>query len=113
MLYKAFSKFVRISPYKLRPIADVIRGDSVQNALAWLQTYAMKRVKPVEKTLISAYSNAKYADQKLSMNDLYIKEIRIDQGPIFKYFKPAAKGSASMQRKRLSHIAVILEKKTA
>jgi large subunit ribosomal protein L22 len=113
MLYKAYSKFVRISPYKLRPIADVIRGDTVQNALAWLNTHAVKRVKPIEKTLYSAYSNAKYADQKISMNDILVKEIRIDQGPIFKYFKPAAKGSASMQRKRLSHIAIILEKKTA
>lgn len=113
MLYKAYSKFVRISPYKLRPIADVIRGDTVHNALAWLNTHAVKRAKPIEKTLYSAYSNAKYADQKISMNDVLVKEVRIDQGPIFKYFKPGAKGSASMQRKRLSHIAIILEKKSA
>ncbi len=113
MEYKAHSKYVRISPYKLRGVANAIRGDSVANALAWLQTCALRRIKPLQKTLVSAYSNARHQDQKVSLYDLFIKEIRIDQGPIFKYFKPSAMGRAAVQRKRLSHIKIVLEKKSA
>jgi len=112
MLSKAKSKYLRISPYKLRPYIDVIRGNSVDKALAWLETCALKRVKPITKTLFSAYSNAKNLNPEFgSMSDLVIKEIRIDQGPIIKYFKPGAQGRACPQRKRLSHLEIILDKK--
>ena len=40
---------------------------------------------------------------------LMIKDIRVDQGPIFRYFKPGAMGRANIQRKRFSHMSVILE----
>ncbi len=109
---RAESKYIRTSPYKLRPIADVIRGGTVQNALAWLQTCSLKRARSIEKTLFSAFSNARQKDQKISMNDLYVKEIRIDQGPVFKYSKPAAMGRASIQRRKLSHVKIVLDKKT-
>jgi len=111
MAYRAKSKYIRTSPYKLRPIADVIRGGTVQKALAWLQACSLKRAQSIEKTLFSAYSNARQDNQKISMNDLYIKEIKIDQGPVFKYFKPAAMGRASVQRRKLSHIEIILDEK--
>ena len=112
MLSKAKSKYLRISPYKLRPYIDVIRGNSVDKALAWLETCALKRVRPITKTLFSAYSNAKNLNPEFgSMSDLVIKEIRIDQGPIIKYFKPGAQGRACPQRKRLSHLEIILDKK--
>jgi large subunit ribosomal protein L22 len=45
------------------------------------------------------------------MDKVFIKEIRIDQGPIIKYFKPGAMGRASMQRKRLSHIEITLDQR--
>jgi len=112
MLSKAKSKYLRISPYKLRPYIDVIRGNTVDKALAWLETCALKRVKPITKTLFSAYSNAKNLNPEFgSMSDLVIKEIKIDQGPIIKYFKPGAQGRACPQRKRLSHLEIILDKK--
>ena len=112
MLSKAKSKYLRISPYKLRPYIDVIRGNSVDKALAWLETCALKRVTPIKKTLFSAYSNAKNLNPEFgSMSDLIIKEIKIDQGPIIKYFKPGAQGRACPQRKRLSHLEIILDKK--
>ncbi len=112
MLVRAKDKYIRVSPYKLRPFIDVIRGYPVDKALAWLKTCAVKRVRPIIKTLYSAYSNGKNLQSDItSMNELFIKEIKIDQGPIIKYYKPGAMGRASIQRKRLSHLNIILEKK--
>ena len=112
MLVRAKSKYLRISPYKLRPVVDVIKGYPVDKALAWLKTYALKRVKPVEKTLLSAYANGKELNPDISsMAELFIKEIRVDQGPIIKYYKPGAMGRACMQRKRLCHLEIVLGRK--
>ncbi|MBD3272887.1 50S ribosomal protein L22 [Candidatus Dependentiae bacterium] len=112
MLVRAKSKYIRISPYKLRPVVDVIRGYSVDRALAWLQTTALKRVVPVRKTLLSAYSNGKNILSKdVGMNEFFIKEIKVDQGPVIKYYKPGAMGRANVQRRRLSHLQIVLERK--
>ncbi|MFH1643978.1 MAG: 50S ribosomal protein L22 [bacterium] len=112
LIGKAKSKYIRISPYKLRPIVDVIRGKRVDEALAWLDTCSMKKIVPIKKTLISAYSNAKNLNPKTAeMERMFIKEIKIDQGPVIKYFKPAAMGRAAIQRKRLSHLNVVVSAK--
>jgi len=111
MLARAISKYIRISPYKLRPYADVIRGTSVDKAYAWLKTCGVKRAEPLLKTLASAYANAQVKNPEVdSMAKLTVKEVRIDQGPIVKYFKPAAMGRAAPQRKRMSHITVVVDK---
>lgn len=112
MLSRAISKYIRISPYKLRPIVDVIRGRQLDQALAWLKTVSNRRISPIEKALQAAYANAKNKHKNISsMNSLYIKEIRVDQGPTISYFKPAAMGRASVQKKRMSHLAVVLDEK--
>lgn len=111
MLFKAKSKYIRVSPYKLRPYVAVIRGNTIDRALAWLKTHRIKRIRPLEKVVFSAYSNAKNLQKNISMENVYIKEIRVDQGPVVKYFKPSAMGRASMQRKRLSHLEVVLEQR--
>ena len=108
MQFSAKAKFVRYSPYKLRPLADVIRGKSALYALHVLETYKSRRSMPLQKVLFSAVSNAKdRAD--ISADQLIIKDLRIDEGPIFRYFKPGAMGRANIQRKRMSHLSVILE----
>jgi large subunit ribosomal protein L22 len=110
MLARAKSKYIRISPYKLRPYINVIRGNTVEFAFSWLKTCAIKRTNPISKTLFSAYSNAKNLRPEIaSMNDLIVKEIRVDQGPIIRYFKPGAQGRANPQKKRLSHLEIILD----
>ncbi len=108
MRYTAKAKFVRYSPYKLRPIADVIRGKSAQYALNWLSTYPTQRVLPIAKVLKSAVANAKSLND-VNPENLIIKDLRIDQGPIFKYFKPGSMGRGQVQRRRLSHLSVELE----
>lgn len=107
-IYVAKAKYIRISPYKLRPIADIIRGKNVKFALDWLSTCALKKAMPIQKIIESAAANAKQLGN-MDVHQLVIKEIRIDQGPIFRYFKPGAMGRANIQRKRLSHMNVIVE----
>ncbi len=104
------SNYIRQSPYKLRLIADVLRGKDVVYALNWLSTYKIKRVLPFQKALNSAIANAKNL-KNIEADNLMINEILVDQGPIFKYFKPGAMGRANPQRKRLSHLSIILKTK--
>ena len=103
-------KFIRVSPYKLRPTADVVRGSTVEQALAWLRGHATQRTLPIEKLIFSAFSNAKNLHGELSMREMIIKEIKVDQGPTITYFKPGAMGRANMQRKRMSHMEVTVVK---
>jgi len=110
MKFVAIAKYVRYSPYKLRPLANVIRGKEVTYALNWLSTYRTKRAVPVQKIIESAVANAKNVNN-VDPSLLFVKEIRIDQGPIQRYFKPGAMGRAMPQRKRLCHLSVILEQK--
>jgi len=110
MQFGASAKYLRYSPYKLRPLVDVLRGKDVKYALNWLSTCSLKKVVPIKKVLESAVANAKNL-QNLEADALWISKIFVDQGPSYKYFSPGAMGRANPRRKRLSHISVILEKK--
>lgn len=108
MEFVSLARYLRFSPFKLRPIADVIRGKSLPFALGWLSTYATKRVDPIKKAVESAVANAKDREN-VDLENLRIKEIRVDEGPMFRYFKPGAMGRANVYRKRTSHVRVVLE----
>ncbi len=108
MQFRVNTRFIRISPYKLRPLADVVRGKRVTFAVAWLKTCALKKAVPIRKMIESAAANAKNL-KNIDTNNLIVREIRIDQGPIQRYFKPGSMGRANPQRRRLSHMNVILE----
>jgi len=92
----------------MRPLVDVVRGKSVAYALNWLGTCALKKAVPIVKVIESAAANAKSL-QNLDTKDLVISDIRVDQGPMTRYFKPGAMGRANIYRKRLSHMSVIVE----
>lgn len=110
MQAQAISKYIRISPYKLRPYADVIRGNTVGKAYAWLKTAANRRTGPLLKAVMSAAANAKNrGGEAVVVDELRIREVRVDQGPIIRYFKPGAMGRGVIQRKRLCHIKVVVE----
>lgn len=111
MQFIAKARYVWYSPYKLRPLVNVIRDKDVEYALAWLTTYRTKRSQPIKKALESAVANAKHAKQ-VEPNLLRIKDIRVDQGPMHSYIKPGAMGRAMPHRKRLCHISIVLETKT-
>lgn len=108
MQFRAQVKYVKRSASKLRPIVDVVRGTTVQYALDWLTVYPAKKALPIKKVVQSAVANAKQL-QDIMPTDLKIAEIKVDQGPTHKYYKPAAMGRSMVQRKRSSHITVVLE----
>lgn len=108
MQFSAKARYVRFSPYKLRPLADVVRGKSVPFALHWLATHAVQRIVPVKKAIESAVANATQQGD-VDKNKLYVEEIRIDEGPTYKYFKPGAMGRSNTYKRRFSHISVVVK----
>ena len=108
MQFSAKNRFLCISPFKLRPFVDVVRGKNVEQAVRWLSTVTVKRSVPIRKLIESAAANAKDL-HNIAMSDLKIIDIRIDHGPMYKYYKPGAMGRSNPYRKRFSHASVILE----
>lgn len=108
MSFIASARRIPVSPYKMRPLVDVIRGKNVKYALAWLDTCPIKRAMPIRKMVASAAANAKHLSN-VELDDLFIKEIRVDQGSMSRYFKPGAQGRSSILRKRFCHMSVTLE----
>ncbi len=108
MQFTAKARFLRLSPYKLRPLADVIRGKSVPYAIGWLSTCAMQRAVCLKKLLESAVANAQGKD-KIDPKRLVISKVLVDEGPSYKYFKPGAMGRSNKYKKRTSHLSIELQ----
>ena len=107
---RAVARYVRISPYKVRAVLDLVRGKDVNEALAILETTPKSSSEVVEKLVKSAVANAEH-NMDLARMNLYIAEIYADGGPILKRVMPRAKGRAYRINKRTSHITVILDEK--
>lgn len=107
---RAISKYVRMSPYKVRLVVDLIRGKDVEEALNILHFTPKAASVPVEKTVRSAVYNAinLHGDEKLKVEDLYIKEAYVDEGPMLKRYRPRARGRVGRIRKRTSHITIVV-----
>jgi large subunit ribosomal protein L22 len=107
MEIKAQVKFVRMSPRKTRWVIDLIRGLDVEEALHQLQFMTKAAAKPVLKLLNSDIANA-VNNFKLKKENLYIKSINVDGGPVLKRWRPRAFGRAAPIKKRSAHITLIL-----
>ncbi|MBL7084680.1 MAG: 50S ribosomal protein L22 [Candidatus Omnitrophica bacterium] len=107
MVSKAHTKYIRISPRKAREVVDLIRGEKVDRALAILTNVNKKAKVSVEKTLRSAMSNAQ-ANPAVKSEELVISKIVADKGPMFKRYRAAAMGRATMIRHRTTHLTVEL-----
>ncbi len=105
-------RFARISPRKVKVVADLIRGKDVNEALAIVKFTPKASSEIIEKILKSAMANAEN-NHNMDSKNLYVAEIYANQGPTLKRIRPAAKGSASRIRKRTSHITIILREKEA
>lgn len=107
---KAFARYIRMSPRKVRQVVDLVRGRSVEEAINLLHFTPKRASNPVEKVLRSAVSNAMNSEEaaKLEPEDLFIKEIWVDQGPTMRRYNPGPMGRASVIRKRFCHISVIV-----
>ncbi|PIB36428.1 50S ribosomal protein L22 [Reichenbachiella sp. 5M10] len=104
-------KNVPTSPRKMRVVADLVRGQRVNNALNILKFEAKQGAGRIEKLLLSAISNweIKNEDAKLEEADLYVKEIFVDSGRILKRLRPAPQGRAHRIRKRSNHVTVVVD----
>ena len=105
-------KYARISSRKVKIVADLIRGKSVDEALAIVKFTPKASSEIIEKLLKSAIANAEN-NHDMKHDKLYISEIYANQGPTLKRIRPAAEGSAVRIRKRTSHITIKLEEKEA
>jgi large subunit ribosomal protein L22 len=104
----AIARAVRISPTKVRRVADLVRGLDVDDALSTCQFAPQAASEPVYKVLASAVANAENTDN-LKRGDLYVSQIFVDEGMTMRRIRPRAKGSASRILKRASHITVVVE----
>ncbi len=105
---KAFARYIHVSPRKLRLVADMIRQTRVDVALEQLKFSSKNAALPISKAINSAVANAVH-NFNMNKEDLFLKAITIDQGPVYKKYAPRAQGRAFIERKRTSHINVVLE----
>lgn len=109
--YVATSKFLIASPTKVRPVARVINRKSYTEAMAILANMPQKGASLLSSTLKSAAANALNQNSKLDEDMLYVKEIRVDEGPRLKRVWFRARGRADQLLKRMCHITVIVDEK--
>jgi large subunit ribosomal protein L22 len=107
----AMLKFARISPRKVRLVADTVRGKDVSEAIEQLK-YMQKKSAPILGRLIwSAVNNAKVLKESVDPDRLFIKTILVDGGPTLRRWRPRAHGRATRIRRRTSHIKVVLDER--
>ena len=105
---RAIAKYIRMSPRKVRRVADLVRGKNVGDAINILHFTPKAAAVPIEKVLRSAVSNMLNVEgsSKVDPDELFIKEIKVDSGVTLKRFRAASMGRAVRIRKRTSHISV-------
>ena len=103
-------RYLGLSPRKVRTVARELSGETCAKAIEFLKVVPRGSRLPLEKLLKSGIANAKH-NHGLTAEKLFIKEIRVDQGPTLKRFMPRAFGRAYPIRKRSSHITMILQEK--
>jgi large subunit ribosomal protein L22 len=108
MAFIASHRFARISPRKVRLMADIVRGKLADEALELLRYQPQRGARMLEKVIRSALANAE--DQRAqNINTLVLTDVRVDGGPMLKRMMPRARGMASVIKRRMSHIRVSLE----
>lgn len=106
---KAVAKYVRMSPSKLKPVADLVRGKDLNEALNILKFTPGKGAEIVEKVVKSAAANADV--KEMNADNLYVSEVYAHQGPTMKRWRAGAQGRASIILKRSSHVGVTLKER--
>ncbi|TAN57431.1 50S ribosomal protein L22 [Patescibacteria group bacterium] len=105
---KAYLKYLRMSPRKVRLVIGMIKGKMAAEAEELLPFMKQHASRPILKLLKSAMANAEN-NFKLKAERMYIKDLRADAAPTLKRSMPRAHGRAAPIRKRGSHLTIILE----
>ena len=103
---KAEARYIRISAQKARLVVDLIRGQQAGAALNTLRA-TNKRIAPtVEKVLKSAIANAQNRNEDVDVDELFVSEAYVNEGPRMKRVRPAPMGRAYRYQRRMSHIVI-------
>jgi large subunit ribosomal protein L22 len=107
---KAIVRHVRISPSKVRIVADLVRGKPVREAMAILRYTPKRASHVVGKAIASAAANAEN-NHDMNRESLVVSEIFVDAGPTLKRFHPRQRGQAFPILKRTSHLTVVVKER--
>ena len=107
---RAIAKTLRVSPIKERLVIDLIRGKDVNVAINTLNNRNKKSSLLVLKTLNSAVANA-VNNFKMDQNKLYVKEARVDAGPVMKRHMFDSRSHIGHKDRRTSHIVIVVAEK--
>jgi large subunit ribosomal protein L22 len=107
--YKAISKYLIASPFKIRPVANLVRRKLYPEAMSLLENMPHKGARLIRKVVKSAASNALSGNKQLDEDMLYVREILVDEGPRMKRVWFRARGRADMLLKRMCHITVVVD----
>jgi large subunit ribosomal protein L22 len=107
MEIQALTRNARMSPRKVREVANQIQGRRVNEAIDFLTLIPRKSARLLAKTLKSAVANAEN-NNSLSADQLTVHRALVECGPVLKRFKAGAKGSAKPRVKRMSHLRIVL-----
>ena len=103
---KAEARYIRTSPQKVRLVVDLIRGQKAGHAINILRS-TNKRIAPaVEKALRSAIANAENRSSDVDVDELFVTEAYVNEGPRMKRIRPAPMGRAYRYQRRMAHIVV-------
>jgi large subunit ribosomal protein L22 len=105
---KAIARYIRMSPRKVRLVADTIRGKKVEEALASLQHTPKAAARIVSKVVKSAAANVEHNLKADNSEEFRVAVITVDSGPMLKRHRAVAMGRAAKIWKRTSHITVVL-----
>jgi large subunit ribosomal protein L22 len=105
--FKATHKYADMAARKIRPFATLIRGRMADEALELLRFLPNKSARLLEQVLKSALGNAEDRGA-VDIDDLMVKESRVDGGPIMKRIMPRARGTAYPIKRRYAHIHIVL-----
>ena len=108
MISKATSRFIKLSPQKARLVVDLIRGKNVNEALMTLKFTNKGATREIEKVVKSAVANASQKSEHIDVDDLFIEQAFINEGPRLKRIRPAPMGRAYRYQRRTSHITIEL-----
>jgi len=104
---KASLKNIRISPTKLLPVAGLVRGRPLAEALGILAFTPRKGARILQKVLESARANA--AEKQIDVDNLKVKNIQVQKGPTMFRIMTRQRGMAHRIQKRMSHLSVVVE----
>ncbi|HEY6420580.1 MAG TPA: 50S ribosomal protein L22 [Candidatus Binataceae bacterium] len=102
------SRYIRISPRKLKLVCDLVAGKKVDHALSILEFTPKKGAKFLSKTILAAVANAR-DQQNVDEDKLYVKRAVADTGPTWKRSLPRGRGMATPLLKRTTHLMVIVD----